>query len=95
MRDPASAAGPVTPPAQVAPLPENFEAAMTELESLIGQMESGRLPLAASLTAYERGVVLLKHCREQLADVTQQVQVLEAGLLVPFDAADAPGKEQT
>ncbi|MDO5056560.1 MAG: exodeoxyribonuclease VII small subunit [Lautropia sp.] len=67
-----------------APLPANFEEAMLELESLIEQMETGRLPLEASLQAYERGVGLVRHCRDKLAAVTQQVEVLDAGLLVPL-----------
>lgn len=70
--------------AKAQPLPENFEEAMQELESLIEQMEAGRLPLEASLQAYERGVSLLRHCRERLAAVSQQVEVLDAGLLVPL-----------
>lgn len=74
-----------------APLPENFEQAMQELESLIEQMETGRMPLEASLQAYERGVSLVRHCREKLAVVTQQVEVLEAGLLVPHEGTDAAG----
>ena len=66
------------------PLPGNFEEAMQELESLIEQMETGRLPLEASLQAYERGVSLVRHCRERLERVAQQVEVLDAGLLVPW-----------
>ncbi|MDO5102495.1 MAG: exodeoxyribonuclease VII small subunit [Lautropia sp.] len=65
-------------------LPESFEEAMTELESLVEQMETGRLPLEASLAAYKRGSALVRHCRDKLADVTQQVEVLEAGLLAPY-----------
>lgn len=70
--------------AKAAALPENFEDAIQELESLIEQMEAGRLPLEASLQAYERGVALVRHCREKLAAVSQQVEVLDAGLLVPL-----------
>ena len=76
-----------------APLPDHFEDAMTELEALVGQMESGRLPLEDALTAYERGVALVRHCRERLAVVTQQVQVLEAGLLVPYEVPEEAGSE--
>ena len=66
---------------------------MQELEALIEQMENGRLPLEASLSAYERGVTLLKRCRDKLAAVTQQVEVLEAGLLVPYEAPEEAGSE--
>jgi exodeoxyribonuclease VII small subunit len=37
-------------------------------------MESGQLPLEASLTAYKRGAELLQYCRQQLADAEQQVK---------------------
>ncbi|SNR65669.1 Exodeoxyribonuclease VII small subunit [Methylobacillus rhizosphaerae] len=54
----------------------SFEVAMTELESLIGQIESGQLPLEESLSAYKRGSELLQHCQKSLADVEQQVRIL-------------------
>lgn len=59
--------------------PKNFEAAMAELEKLVDKMESGELPLEESLSAYQRGMVLLKFCERLLADAQQRVQVLESG----------------
>jgi exodeoxyribonuclease VII small subunit len=68
----------------------SFEAALAELEELVGRMESGELPLRESLAAYKRGAQLLAYCQSALKDAEQQVQVLEKGLLQPFapDAAD-------
>lgn len=64
---------------------------MAELESLVARMEGGRLPLEESLGAYQRGVVLVKYCRDTLGQVAQRVRILEADLLQPFDAvADDP-----
>lgn len=82
----------IAPAENARELPESFEDAMSELESLIGQMEAGRLPLEDSLAAYRRGVELVRHCRDRLAAVTQQVEVLDAGLLVPYgeDGKAAP-----
>ena len=68
-------------------LPASFEEAVAELESLVQSMESGSLALEQSLAAYRRGALLAAHCRRLLADVQQQVKVLEADLLKPFDAA--------
>ena len=68
-------------------LPASFEEAVAELESLVHSMESGSLALEQSLAAYRRGAQLAAHCRRLLADVQQQVKVLEADLLKPFDAA--------
>jgi exodeoxyribonuclease VII small subunit len=65
--------------------PVSFEAAMTELESLVQSMDGGRLPLEESLAAYQRGVVLVKYCRDTLGQVSQRVRILEADLLQPFE----------
>ena len=69
--------------------PRSFEAALAELEELVGRMESGELPLKESLTAYKRGAALLAYCQSALKDAQQQVQVMEKGLLQPFTADDA------
>jgi exodeoxyribonuclease VII small subunit len=62
-------------------LPETYEAGLLELEQLVSTLESGQMPLADLLQAYQRGAFLLNHCREQLKAVEAQIQVLEAGSL--------------
>ena len=62
-----------------------YEAALAELEMLVHNMESGRLPLEESIAAYRRGSELLRHCQQQLADAEQKIQVLENGTLRGFD----------
>lgn len=64
----------------------DFETAMSELESIIQQMESSQLPLEAALQAYERGVALIKACQARLDTVQAQVSVLEGDLLKPIAA---------
>lgn len=64
--------------------PKDFESALAELEKIVAQMESGKLGLEDSLTAYERGATLLKYCREAISRAEEQVQVLENGVLKPF-----------
>lgn len=66
--------------------PKDYESALAELEAIIAEMESGQLPLEASLTAYKRGAVLLHYCRQQLSEAEQQVKILEDGTLVDFKA---------
>lgn len=67
-------------------IPQNFEQAYAELEDIVAQMESGQMPLEASLTAYSRGSFLLQFCQNALAEVEQQVQLLnERNQLTPFD----------
>lgn len=73
-------------------LPKNeltFELAVTELESIVSQMESGQLPLEQSLAAYKRGAELLQFCQKALSDIEQQVHILnEANQLQTYSAAD-------
>lgn len=53
-----------------------FEAAVSELETIVGQMESKQLPLQDTLAAFKRGTALLQHCQKTLAEVEQQVRIL-------------------
>ena len=66
-------------------LPQDFETALAELESLVATMESGSLALEQSLTAYRRGAALTRICQQKLAQAEQQIKVLEAGMLRPMD----------
>ena len=66
-------------------LPQDFETALAELESLVASMESGSLSLEQSLVAYRRGAALTRICQQKLAQAEQQVKVLEAGMLRPLD----------
>ncbi len=61
---------------------------MAELEAIVAEMESGQMPLEASLAAYKRGAELLQYCRQQLADAEQQVKILENDRLQPFRTED-------
>jgi exodeoxyribonuclease VII small subunit len=80
-----AAAAPVASAAAPAP-PESFEQAMAELAELVTQMESGQLPLEASVAAYARGSELVRYCAAQLEKVESQVKVLEGEMLKPFSA---------
>jgi len=54
----------------------SFESAITELEAIVSQMEANQLPLEQSLSSYKRGTELLQFCQKTLADVEQQVRIL-------------------
>ena len=54
----------------------SYEQAFSELEQIVGQMESGQMSLEASLAAYKRGNLLLEFCQKSLAEVEQQVKIL-------------------
>lgn len=69
--------------------PASFEQALVELEQIVAQMESGQLPLEASLQAYTRGNDLLQFCQKALAEVDQKVKILNARQqLMPFNSND-------
>ena len=76
-----------TDAASAAPLPERYEDALAELESLVARMEAGALPLDQLLASYQRGAQLLTFCRTRLDAIEAQVKVLEDGQLKPWDDA--------
>ena len=53
-----------------------FEEAMTELEQIVRQLESGELMLDESIRAYERAVVLAGICNKKLENAEAQVRIL-------------------
>ncbi len=69
--------------------PEDFEHAFAELENIVALMESSQMPLETSLAAYQRGNTLLQYCQKSLAEVEQQVQILnERNQLLQFKPQD-------
>jgi len=66
-----------------------FEEALSELESLVENMEQGDLSLEVSLKSFERGVQLTRTCQQALKSAEQKVEKLTANTpdagLEPFD----------
>jgi len=54
----------------------DFEKAYKELEGLVERMERGEQDLETSLSDFERGVSLMKHCHSKLKDAEQKVDIL-------------------
>jgi exodeoxyribonuclease VII small subunit len=54
----------------------DFEAALEELEALVGKMETGKLSLEDSLAAFERGVKLTRQCQVALDNAKLRVNAL-------------------
>ncbi len=63
------------------PMPATYEAALGELEQLVGQLESGAMPLDQLLSGYQRGAQLMQFCRDKLQAVEDQIKVLDDGTL--------------
>jgi exodeoxyribonuclease VII small subunit len=71
---------------------DQFEASLSELETLIGQMESGSLSLDDSVKGFERGMALYENCKLALDQAQLKVELLLKGASemsahtrVPFD----------
>jgi exodeoxyribonuclease VII small subunit len=56
--------------------PPRFEESLGELEGLVRRLESGELPLEDALTAFERGIGLVRVLSERLAEVETRVETL-------------------
>lgn len=59
-----------------APEPIDFEAALAELEALVGRMEAGSLSLEESLAAFERGIKLTRECQSALKSAELRIKAL-------------------
>lgn len=66
--------------------PASYEAALSELEQLIGRIESGQMPLEQLLSGYQRAAKLLQFCKERLEAVENQIRILDEGALKPWTA---------
>lgn len=56
-----------------------FEAALAELEKIVGQLESGQAPLEESIGLYERGAALKAHCEKRLEAARLRVEKIVVG----------------
>ena len=54
----------------------DFEHSLDELEQLVARMEGGELSLDESLTSFERGIGLYRHCQQALDQAELRVRLL-------------------
>ena len=54
-----------------------FEEALEQLETIAEQIEQGKIGLEESIAQYERGMGLIKQCREILSKAEQRIQQLQ------------------
>jgi len=54
----------------------SFEAALAELETIVGRLESGDVDLEASIDMYARGAHLKAHCEAKLKAAEARVEKL-------------------
>ena len=65
-----------TAPASATPPAADFEHSLDELEQLVARMEGGELSLDESLTSFERGIGLYRHCQQSLEQAELRVRLL-------------------
>lgn len=51
-----------------------FEKALSELEDIVRQLEQGKISLEDSITIYERGEILRKHCESLLKKAQERIE---------------------
>jgi exodeoxyribonuclease VII small subunit len=61
------------------PVPKTFEEGVRELETILSEMEAGQVGLEESLTRYERGAFLIRHCRSVLNAAQTQIEAINKG----------------
>ncbi len=76
------------------PKKPSFEEALQRLESIAEEIEQGKIGLEESITRYEEGMKLIKHCRAVLGKAEmriQKLQISEQGQVTtgPFDHIEA------
>ena len=52
----------------------SFEAALEELQKIVGQLESGQGKLDEAIGAYQRGAALKRHCENKLRQAKAQIE---------------------
>ena len=71
----------------------NFENAMSRLEAIVEQMETGTLPLEDLIVRYEEGMNLVKICQERLSSAEQKIEIIarnSAGKAIVKDFEPTP-----
>jgi exodeoxyribonuclease VII small subunit len=65
------------PKAESAAKPEpTFEAALTQLEKIVEEMDDDALPLEELIVRYAEGTKLVKVCEERLAAVEKKIEII-------------------
>ncbi|MHC4753387.1 MAG: exodeoxyribonuclease VII small subunit [Planctomycetota bacterium] len=57
----------------------SFEEAIKELTDIVSKIEQGEIPLQDSLTQYEKGMALIKHCRGILQKAEKRIEKISEG----------------
>ncbi|MCC6678834.1 MAG: exodeoxyribonuclease VII small subunit [Phycisphaerales bacterium] len=70
--------------------PESFERSLEQIEQIINRIESGEVGLERAISEYERGVSLIRRCREILDKAEQKVEELTRQMVPPESRPETP-----
>ena len=54
----------------------SFEEALTKLEEIVYQLENGHIKLEEAVSAYEKGCIFKKICKEKLQNAKERIDKL-------------------
>ena len=76
-----------------------FEDSLEQLETIVGELESGKLGLSDALARYEAGVAHLKGCQRLLEQAERKIELLSGvdaegnPIATPFEEGDVDSLE--
>lgn len=63
--------------------PISFEKSLTQLQTIVTQLEKGELSLEESLQQFEKGISLARECQDLLNKAEQKIEILSAAKTTP------------
>jgi exodeoxyribonuclease VII small subunit len=64
----------------------SYEAALSQLEQIVAQLEMEELPLETALALFERGQALARRCSNLLDTAELRVRQLDGDTLIDFES---------
>lgn len=75
------------------PIPSNFEDALSQLDTIVDNLEGESVPLAELVNQYDRGMKLLDACQTKLEDAKQRVATISQSAKVTADETESPAED--
>lgn len=66
----------------------SYEQALAELETIVASLEANKLPLDDTMSLFERGQQLIRHCVELLDKAELRLKQLSGGALTDLDVEE-------
>ena len=73
----------------------SFEEAIKELTGIVGKIEKGEIALQDSLKQYERGMALIKHCRDILQKAEKRIEKISEAEPKTQEEPEAKTQQET